>query len=219
MSIVHSPNDSFKVKVFHNKIKNNQVTALHLMVAFLFMVLGLFTVIVPDTIKTLQFLYLENIGWLYFCFGILLLIISIFYNKKIIQTKKSRILRIIEIIALGIIIIYALFHKWYLPASYCFAALIGVGFSYLWEKQALKELNIQFSEKGVVIPKIWTNKKINWQDIKNIILKHNVITIDCKDNKLIQYNINSLYEKSAVEIENYTDEKIKNNAHLYQEDW
>lgn len=219
MSIESLSTNIIRIKVFNNKIKNNQVTALHLMVAFLFIVLGLVTVVVPDIIKTIQFQFLENIGWLYFGFGILLLIISIFYNKKIIQTKKSRILRIMEIIALSVIIIFTLFHQWYLPASYCFATLIGVGFSYLWEKQALKELNIIISEKGVFIPKIWTNKKINWQDLNNIILKHNVVTIDCKDNKLIQYNIISLYNKPAPEIKIYTDEQIKKYAHLYQEDW
>lgn len=209
----------FKIKVENNKIKNNQVTALHLMVGLLFIVLGLVTVMVPNTIKTLEYMYLENIGWLYFVFGLFLICISIFFNKKIIQTRKSQVLRIIEIIALGIIIIYSLMHEWYLPASYCFAALIGVGFAYIWEKKALKELNILLNEQGITIPKIWSNTVINWSDVKYIIIKHNIITIDCKDNRLIQYNINSLYNNQPIEIEYFASDQIKNNKHLYQENW
>ena len=212
-------NEMLKIQVVNNRIKNNQVTALHLMVGLLFIVLGLVTVMVPSTIKTLKYMYLENIGWLYFLFGIFLIIISIFYNKKVIQTKKNQVLRIIEIIALSIIIVYSIIHEWYLPASYCFAALIGVGFAYLWEKQALKEFNILLSDQGVSVPKIWSNTQIHWKDIKYIILKHNVITIDCKDNKLIQYSINSLYGNEAIKIENYASDQIKNNKHLYQENW
>jgi len=210
---------TFKIKVQNNKIKNNQVTALHLMVGLLLIVLGLVTWMVPDVMKTNKYIFLEKIGLLYSLFGLFLIIVSIFFNKKIIQTKKSQILRVVEIVALSIIIIYSFFRHWFLPASYSFAALIGIIFAYLWEKQALKDFNIQLSEKGILLPQIWKDTQLHWKDIKNVVVKHNVVTIDCRNNKLFQYKIYSLYNKNSLDVEAYSLQNIKDNAHLFQEDW
>lgn len=210
---------TYKIPVQQNKIKNNQVTALHLMVGILFFVIGLVTWGIPSSVKTMQFLFLENFGILYSILGISILIISIFYNKKIIQTKKGEILRIIELLALFIIIIYSFFQRWYLPVAYSLTAMIGITFAYFWEKKAKKSMFVHINEKGIQLPFFIKDKLINWHELERVIIKHNVLSIDCRNNKLIQYNINFPYEFDHRKAEQYSMERITENAHLAIKNW
>lgn len=205
--------------VHQKKVKNNQVTALHLMVGLLLFILGLVTWAVPSTLKTKEYLFLDQLGLFYSLFGIVIILISIFFNKKIIQTKKSDVLRILEIIALSTISIYSFYKNWYLPGVYTITALIAIAFAYFWEKKYREDQLLTFTNDGVLLPTFLKNKIINWEDINNIIIKHKVLTIDCKDNKLIQYTISQDYQYTNEELNHYISRNLEEKAHLYKKDW
>ena len=54
---------------------------------------------------------------------------------------------------------------------------------------ALRKLKIDFNDFFISFPS-FPRKKINWDEVSNLILKDNVITIDLKNNTLIQYALN-----------------------------
>ena len=210
---------SFKIAVHQNRIKNNQVTALHIMVGILLLLLGLVTYLVPNQMKTEKFQFLNKIGILYALLGVGIMCITVFFNKRVIQTSKNEILRIVEMIALGTIHIYSLIQEWYLPAAYTFAAFIAIIFAYLWETKAKKDLIIELNDKGVWIPKLFFKKQIFWQDVKHILFNHKVLSIDCKDNKLYQYKLIGIKDQLQDTTESYIKEQIKAHEHLYDKDW
>ena len=63
---------------------------------------------------------------------------------------------------------------------------------------ALRKLKIDFNEFFISFPS-FPRKKINWDEVSNLILKDNVITIDLKNNTLIQYALNKSENKDLDE--------------------
>lgn len=59
----------------------------------------------------------------------------------------------------------------------------------LLEKQVKFPEEIGFSSTGVVV-NTFPKKKFSWADIANVVLKDNLLTVDFKNNKLIQKEIN-----------------------------
>lgn len=218
----------FKIPVAGNKVKKHQVTAMHLIAGFLLIVMGLITFVTPyalgvihssaNPVQKPQLTFINFSGLAYALFGLLLIIITTFFNKKVIQTKANFPLRILEIIAFLSILFYSLIQKWYLPAAYSGAALTGIILAYFLEKSGQAPRFILINERGIKIP--GRNGDILWQNIKAVIFRHNVITVDCKDNKLFQLTFfkETINEKLPL-IETFAKKNIETKAHLYQEDW
>ncbi len=53
---------------------------------------------------------------------------------------------------------------------------------------ANKKKAISFSEEGISYPS-FPEKKYSWEDVSHVILKDDILTIDLKNNKLIQINV------------------------------
>ena len=53
---------------------------------------------------------------------------------------------------------------------------------------AVRRMKIDFKYDYIFYPSI-PSKKIKWNEIANLVLKDNILTIDLKNNKLIQYRI------------------------------
>lgn len=59
------------------------------------------------------------------------------------------------------------------------------------EKQALAAQEIGFDEKEIVFNGLWP-KKIQWSSLSNVVLKDGVLTLDFKNNSIIQKDIDDL---------------------------
>lgn len=209
---------SFSLFILQNKLKRNQVTALHLMVGFLLIVMGWVTWLVPVSIKSIRYAFLDTISLVYIAFGGFLLFVSVFLNKKIIQGKSNLLIRLLEVIALLPVLIYSLVQHWYLPAAYSTAAFIGVAFAYLWEKSAGKKAQVTIDETGVHLP-YFNGKTIRWPEVERFIIKYGILTVDCRDNHLYQYEIQAITPDLASNILNFTEKSIEKSKHLYKADW
>lgn len=188
-----SANKEFSLIIKHNQVKRNQVTALHIMIGILLFMMGYVMWLMPNFFQIEQYAILMIGGMVYGLFGLILIIISIFFNRKIIQNPfYNQVLRILEILVLLSILIYSAYERWYLPVAYCTAALGLIVFAYFWERRAQKEQRIQLTSSGILIPLFFKKIKLHWQDISNIVLRHSILTIDCHDNKLYQFNVQGL---------------------------
>ncbi len=211
----------YQILLEGRQIKRNQVTGMHIMAGLLLLVMGLITWMVPNAVKQQQFDFLNWTGLAYALFGLFIIIVCIFFNKKIIQTNANFVLRITEIIALALILSYSLFQKWYLPAAYSGAALIGIALAYYWEKKGKQKKLATFNDNGVEVPGLGRKSKIAWQDLTRVLLRHNILTIDCKDNKLFQLVVapENRATVNKEEFENYCKANIQAKEHLYKADW
>lgn len=220
---------AFHIPTEGGRVKKHQVTAMHLIAAFLLVVMGIITFVTPIAIgvanadnQTSAKATLSIINWLGLAvaaFGLSLILITIFFNKKVIQTKANFPLRVLEIIVFIAILAYSLMNKWYLPAAYSGAALAGILIAYFLEKSGTEKRFIHADKSGIKIPGTGRSLFFKWQELKRVIIKHNLITIDCTNNKLYQLT----FDKTAFNDENsfteYCLQKIEENKHKQQEDW
>lgn len=92
------------------------------------------------------------------------------------------------------------YFEW-LVAVFAFLALL--------EYQAKKPVEIGFAEDHIMLNKL-LRKKISWSEIDNVILKDGVITIDFKNNRLIQREIDKGENEASEQEFNDWVSKIKN---------
>lgn len=190
------------------------------MAGFLLLVMGLVTWLVPNQVKQETFDFLNYAGLGYAFFGLLLILISIFLNKKIIQGKGNFVLRTLELIAFATIVTYSLYQRWYLPAAYSGAALIGIVLAYYWERSGHKNRLAMFSDAGVRISGLGSKSQMSWQDLNRIMLRHRILTVDCRDNKLFQLEIESLPAHfNPEDFEAYCHIQIEAKKHLHNKEW
>lgn len=139
---------------------------------------------------------IEKTGWLFSILSILLLSVNIYYNQKewlqyaflltiifltvsnIYDQKRKKSFRF------GIVIIIAgigiLMHST-LPNSIGWLFILA-GLS---EKKLLQNREIGFSKNEIKENGLF-GKKIRWEDLNQVIIKDDILTIDFKNNKLIQ---------------------------------
>lgn len=207
----------FEVQIYHKILKTNQVTAMHIMVAIIFIILGAITSSIPQLIINQYDIYIKTYGIIILSIGILIAILTVFFNKSIIQSKYNKYIRYLELIILLSIIIYTFFQHWYLPLAYAFTSLLGVIFAILWERHALKEHKIIIQEDGVHIPRFMRHQILPWKNINRLILRHGLITIDTRANKLIQHPV--LNNNELKGLTEYAQEQIQKHASSYVKDW
>ncbi len=58
---------------------------------------------------------------------------------------------------------------------------------------------VEIDKDLIVVKKTFSNKKYPWQDFSNIVLKDNLLTLDFKNNKVVQLEI----EESGVDEEEF----------------
>jgi hypothetical protein len=210
----------YQIVLEGKQVKKNQVTGMHLMAGFLLLVMGFLTWIVPNTVKQQEFDFLNKVGIAYSLLGLAIIIICVFFNKRIIQSPANFGLRILEVLSLAPILIYSLLQKWYLPAAYSTAALLGIILAFYWERNGKKNRLAIFNDKGVFIPGLGRKSELAWQDITRILLRHHVLTVDCKDNKLFQINLDRNQDTvNREEFEGYCKIQIEAKKHLHKADW
>jgi uncharacterized membrane protein YobD (UPF0266 family) len=56
-------------------------------------------------------------------------------------------------------------------------------------KLSMKSIVVTFSETGILYPSMFYKKNIPWSEVSNCLIKDNVLTIDLKSNKLMQFTL------------------------------
>lgn len=110
-------------------------------------------------------------------------------NKKNNHTKKSVLIASISIA------LYMTF------TGYWWIGLIFLALFLLY-RVSERELKIIIQHDFIVYPS-FPKKKINWSELNNIIVKDGLLTIDLKNNKLIQQNIDEI--KTSINEKEFND--------------
>ncbi len=211
----------YKIPVEGKKVKKHQVTTIHLMSGILLLVMGLVTWAVPNQFKASDSNLLNTIGLLYSLAGLCLLIICVFFNKKVIQSKANYVLRLLEILLFTPILIYALLQEWYLPAAYSGVALLGIILAYYWEKRGDSIQWVTIDETGIKLPRTGINIHLKWQELQQVLLRHKILTIDCNDNRLYQFHIHDAHPDIPAQqaLESYCSQHISTKKPVSEEEW
>ena len=106
-----------------------------------------------------------------------------------------------------IVYFFIIIFAWIKAGHYWIAVINSV--LYIFQFISSRKLEIQFADSGISYPS-FPIKTFQWKELNNVILKDGILTIDFKNNKLIQQTID---ESSAVinekEFNEFCNEQLR----------
>lgn len=188
---------NFELPLTEVKVKKQQIIALHLTICFALIVTG---------ILLLTFQYIQHLatfkdaplillhpqkwhGYITILAGIILLITVVRKSNWLLQQKNNRLLRILEFIIIASFAIVALLHELNVPAGIYTLLSIAIIYALFYEASSGVPLVIIIHDKGIKLPATSRKRDLQWWEVQKLILRHSVLTIDCYDNRLFQWNI------------------------------
>lgn len=200
----------YELPIVEQRVKPHQVTALHMMAALAFVGAGaLMSLFYPPT---------KNLGTGLWIFGLLLIIVTISLNKWVLQATVNLVLRILELVILLALTIYAVLNHWSPPAVMFGVLSAAIVYAIWWEKQMQGDMKVIVDKNGIKLPATSRRKFVNWQDAEQVIIRFGVLTIDCYDNRLYQWTLgnidinNDMFEQYCIDqIEDGKTKRDKND--------
>jgi hypothetical protein len=200
----------FDLPVTGEKVKPQQVTALHLFSGLAFIGTGAIICIYNYEIP--------EWGAAILVVGILLVWLTIFRNKWITLKHINRYVRLAELLVSVAIAALSFYEQWKFPSGIFSVLSAAIIFSLYWERDAGQQLYVQIDEQGVRMPITSRRRFIAWHEIEQIMLKYGVLSVDCLDNKLVQVDVsgNTIVESDfnlfcKQQVDNNKEKRVKND--------
>lgn len=192
------------------KIKPHQVTALHLISALAFIGTGAIIFIYNYTITYW--------GLALLIAGVLLLVATMFRNRWVSRRNVNTALRIGEmVIALGLVVLSAM-NGWKFPVIIFGVLSAVIVFSLYWENTSGRPMIVHIGDKGVKLPMVARGRFLPWTEIEQVILRRGILTIDCVNNNLYQWNIAGDQTEDEI-LEAYCEARIEGSKKDRKADW
>lgn len=143
--------------------------------------------------------------------------VSVFYRSWLLQGRRSTLLRVAEgaIIGGGSALFALAGQK---PPALIFG-IVGalIILAAFWEARRAHTKSIIIGAEGILLPKGSGFKKLRWDEIEGVLLRHSILSIELTGNKLIQRNIREagtdiqgLEQFSADLIRQHEKERLAN---------
>jgi hypothetical protein len=171
----------YDLPVADEKVKPHQVTTLHMICALAFIVTGAIIVVYNYTIPMW--------GAAILCAGILLTVLVMAKNKWVISRSVNPVIRAMELLIAGCIAAYAVFMQWKFPAGIFGVLCAVIVFAFFWERSATDRQSVHLDKEGIKLPSTSRKRFKPWTEVEQVLLRFGILTINCTDNSLLQWNI------------------------------
>ena len=192
----------FEFPLAEERVKRKQVISLHLVVTFALIATGVFLLLVQYLIDHLPVAGQEGyqmalasyngsgmLGMVSLGLGILLPVFLVLRKSWFSGKKTNQALRITELLLMVTLGTMAAVHGFMIPAL-IYAMITGaILFAIYWESITDNILYVHINEDGVRLPPTCRKKHLHWNEVEQVIYRFGILTIDCYDNRLFQWNI------------------------------
>ena len=89
-----------------------------------------------------------------------------------------------------------------LQGSLAILTLIGILYLMFTERKIFKPAYISFREKGIILPGVPKSDLLKWDQIENIRIRSDFASINTKDNRFLQYEINQVLSDEEIDTVN-----------------
>jgi hypothetical protein len=200
----------YDLPVRGDKVKHQQVTALHLFCGMAFIGTG-----------AIIYVYNFSITWWGFALmvaGIVLATLTMVRNKVITRPGTNLVFRIAELLISLAVLALSVVEWWKFPVGIFGALSAAIIFAIYWERGAGQQLYINVDETGIRLPPTFRRRFIRWSEVEQVLLRHGILSVDCLDNKLYQASVSDItvstseFEAYCVaQIEAHVAERVKND--------
>lgn len=171
----------FDLPVSGAKVKPQQLTALHLFCGLAFLGTG-------------AIIYVYNFELTYWglcllLFGLGLIAVTVARNKWLTSSSINMAARVVELLVALAIGVLSYSEQWKFPMLIFTVLVAVIVFSLYWERGAGQQLYVSVDETGVHMPVTSRKRFVAWAEADQVILRYGVLSVDCVDNKLFQFNV------------------------------
>jgi len=86
-----------------------------------------------------------------------------------------------------------------LQGSLVVATLIGLLYLLFMERNIFKPVDVLLNEKGICLPGMNRSQLLSWKEIDNLRIRNDFISINTKDNRFLQYEINRILSDAEID--------------------
>ncbi|WP_212003458.1 hypothetical protein [Chitinophaga sp. HK235] len=106
--------------------------------------------------------------------------------------------------------LYFLGHQ--LPITGLLMFIVGLGLAYIgWlEYKIFQPTHIKIDNTGVILPTTFSERRIGWNELNNVILRNDLFTLDFKSNKIIQLEVlDEPGQEQREDMKRFFQERLK----------
>jgi len=86
-----------------------------------------------------------------------------------------------------------------LQGSLTMATLVGLVYLMFMERNIFKPVSVVLNEQGILLPGMSKAKLLSWKEIDNLRIRNDFISINTKDNRFLQYEINQVLSDKEID--------------------
>lgn len=91
-----------------------------------------------------------------------------------------------------------------------FLAGLGIGYIGYAEYKILQPSYVEFDTTGIRLPTLLGTRRIGWNEMKNVILRNDLLTLDFKTNKILQLEVlDDISTTKAAEMNKFFQTRIQ----------
>lgn len=201
----------YTLQLVDEKVKQQQVTALHLISALAF--IGAGAVIFKFNAQITYW------GLALFWAGLALLSVTLKMNRFVTAPDNNRLFRVVEWLISGALLAYSIMQGWKVPIGLFGVLSAALLFSLFLEDKANAAQFVTVDDKGMILPSGIRNKVLEWTGIEKVILRFGVLTVNTTDNFRYQWNVHKP-DFDAAAFEQYCSTQVEAaRPRRGKEDW
>lgn len=187
----------YKLQILHpnTAIRLRMQPLMHAMAGIIFMmcVVSLLHLQPPQWSKLFLFLLL----------GILCITFPFTLQRARHISGSNTIFRLIESLGLMAAAVFFLLHHYPMLAITLFTASIGFIYLCVAEYRIFQPNFVIVESQGIYIPALFTRRHFKWSQLNNVVLRHDLLTLDFKNDKLLQLEV--LTDMGPAEVQELND--------------
>lgn len=189
----------FELPLAEQRVKRQQVITLHLIVTFVLLATGAFLFLVQYLVNSLSgdsrvtFALTDHAaiyGSIAIGLGLGLLTLCLVRGRWLLNRKVNVAVRVAELALLLFLAVCAFIVGATVPAILYLLVSGAVIFSIYWERIADNTMYVRIDERGIRLPASSRLRALRWEEVEDVILRFGILTVNCCDNRLFQWNIN-----------------------------
>ncbi len=169
-------------------------------ILFLFNVIGTYKMADPNWL----------IAFLFVAMGLVSIAFPFVMRRMRRFSEANTVLRMLQAFTMLSGCLYFLSHMQPIVGFTLLLAGLGVGYIGYAEYRILQPSYVTFDATGIALPTVFGTRRIGWNEMKNVILRNDLLTLDFKNNKILQLEVlDDISTTKAAEMNNFFQTRIQ----------
>ncbi|WP_298713711.1 hypothetical protein [Chitinophaga sp.] len=168
-------------------------------ILFLFNVIGVYKMEDPNWLMALLFIAL----------GTASLAFPFMMRKMRKMSETNSVLRLLQVFTLFSGSLFFLSHMQPIIGGTLLLAGLGVAYTAYAEYRIMQPAYAEIGETGITLPTVFGKKAFRWNEMNNVVLRNDLLTLDFRSNKVLQLDVLDEYSPAqTAEINAFFQSKL-----------